>query len=84
MINKKDEWDYLFTCYASRSESSRILYILYSYTGSEVNLRFFVAVDKRFEYTCTKGKPYSGTPRESMEKEDQEIPEGETLLLRWR
>jgi hypothetical protein len=36
-----------------------------------MNLRFFVAVDKRFEYTCTKGKPYSGTLRESMEEEDQ-------------
>jgi hypothetical protein len=30
-------------------------------------------------------KLYSGTLRESMEEEDhQEIPGGETLLLRWR
>jgi hypothetical protein len=27
---------------------------------------------------------YSGTIKESVEEEDQEIPGGETLLLRWR
>jgi hypothetical protein len=34
--------------------------------------------------TTSLGKPYSGTLRESVEEEDQEISGGETLLLRWR
>jgi hypothetical protein len=34
--------------------------------------------------TTSLGKPYSVTLRESVEEEDQEIPGGETLLLRWR
>ena len=76
-------------CFSVRKFSHTMLhvvYILYSNNGSEMNLKFFVAVDKRFEHICTKGKPYSGTRRESMEKEeeDQEIPGGETLLPSWR
>jgi hypothetical protein len=32
-------------------------------------------------HTTSLGKPYSGTLRESLEQEDQEIPGGETLLI---
>jgi hypothetical protein len=35
-------------------------------------------------HTTSLGKPYSGTLKESMEEEDQKIPGGETLFLRWR
>jgi hypothetical protein len=34
--------------------------------------------------TTPLGKPYSGTLRESVEEEDQEIPGEEILLLIWR
>jgi hypothetical protein len=40
-----------------------------------MNLRFFVAVDKRFEYTCTKGKPYSGTSGKAWKRKTKKYLE---------